>query len=466
MLHETEDGTKRSARGSGPVRPGVVLVHSGVTALFRPFAFAEDGSVFVSGRAGPAGSVVADRRLSREHAEISCSRAGWRVRDLSSRNGTFVDGVRVEGEVVVPSPRVIRTGDTVFIPCIDIGTVVYPADEEGAPVVGTELRAAFDDVDRAASGSETLLVLGESGTGKELAAHRFHERGPNARGPFIAVNCAAIPAGLAERLLFGAKRGAYSGSAVDSIGHLQAADEGVLFLDEVGELDLQVQAKLLRVLETREVVPLGASHGVRVKTRICAATHEDLRAAVAERRFRGDLYHRLAPPEVVLPPLRERLDEIAQHVVAAIKGAVPALAPQAELVEACILRHWPGNVRELRKQLHDAALKASTAGDDRVRLEHLSATAGRPLARAPSEPAPKGSDSPPARGSEKPPEAAPREYVKWSKSITREVLERVLAEHSWNASAAARALGMPRQQIYREMTRLSVKLPKGIEDDG
>jgi transcriptional regulator with GAF, ATPase, and Fis domain len=459
MLHETEDGTKKSSRNPGSPRAGVVLVHSGLTPLFRPFAFAEDGSAFLSGRAGPAGSLVADRRLSREHAEISLTPEGWRVRDLSSRNGTFVDGVRVEGETVAASPRVIRTGDTVFIPCDDIAAVVYPTDS-GGPVVGTELRTAFDDVDRAAAGSDTLLILGESGTGKELAARRFHERGPNARGAFVAVNCAAIPAGLAERLLFGAKRGAYSGSAVDSIGHLQAAAEGVLFLDEVGELDLQVQAKLLRVLETREVVPLGASHGTIVKTRICAATHQDLRGAVAERRFRGDLYHRLAPPEVVLPPLRERRDEIAQHVVAAVAAAAPGLSPQAELIEACLLREWPGNVRELRKQIHDATLKALSAAADRVRLEHLPLSAGRPLSagvRSESEPPKAPASLPAAEG--------PREYVKWSKSMTRTLLEKTLIEHSWNASAAARALGMPRQQIYREMSRLSIQPPKGEQDD-
>jgi transcriptional regulator of acetoin/glycerol metabolism len=455
MLHETEEGTKQSAGGAGPVRAGLVLVHSGLTPIFRPFAFAEDGSPFLSGRAGPAGPVAADRRLSREHAEIAWGRGGFRVRDLSSRNGTFVDGVRVEGEVVVPSLRVIRTGETVFVPCGNVGAVAFPADP-GGPIVGTQLFAANVDVDRAASGSDTLLILGESGTGKELAARRFHQRGPNARGPFVAVNCAAIPAGLAERLLFGAKRGAYSGSVVDSIGHLQAADGGVLFLDEIGELDLQVQAKLLRVLETREVVPLGASHGARVETRICAATHENLRAAVAERRFRGDLYHRLAPPEVVLPPLRERLDEIPQHVVAAIAAAAPGLTPQAELIEACLLRQWPGNVRELRKQIHDAALKASIALDDRVRLEHLAPNAGSALARRTSEPS--------AKEPESPREAGPKEYVKWSKSITRELLERTMIEHSWNASASARALGMPRSQIYREMSRLSLKMPKGRSD--
>ncbi len=142
-------------------------------------------------------------------------------------------------------------------------------------MIGSKLRAAFDLIEHGAESAETLLILGESGTGKE--ARRAHPtmRGGRAReAPFVAVNCAAIPEGLAERLLFGAKRGAYSGGdGGHAIGHVEAADGGVLFLDEGGELDLQVQAKLLRVLETREVVPLGASHGKRVSVRVCIATH-------------------------------------------------------------------------------------------------------------------------------------------------------------------------------------------------
>src|SRR6185436_14558171 len=157
---------------------------------------------------------------------------------------------------------------------------------------------------------------------------------------------------------------------------------GVLFLDEGGELDLAVQAKLLRVLETREVMPLGASRGQIVDLRVCVATHRDLRAAVAAGRFRADLYHRIAPPEIILPPLRDRLDEIPWHVSAEIATVDPALAPHARLVEACLLRHWPGNVRELRKEIHHAAAHARVEGADRVRLEHLPETAGRPFEAA------------------------------------------------------------------------------------
>ena len=444
---ETRDATRDSQRLAASLQPGVILVFSGASAKLLPFAVG--GSPFPIGRERLAGAVKEDERISRIHAEIERRPSGWVVRDLQSRNGTFVDGERIEGEVVVHSPRVIRAGDTLFVPSDDIGNA-YPSAVPGT-VVGSKLRAAMEDVDRAASSCETLLILGESGTGKELAARRFHARGPHAAGPFVAINWRRHSReGLAERLLFGAKRGAYSGATADAAGHVQAADSGVLFLDEGGELDLLVQAKLLRFLRDARGGPSRrASHGSRISTRICIATHRDLRAAVADGRFRADLYHRIAPPEVTLPPLRERLDEITEHVVAAIAQATPELAPQCRLIEACLLRPWPGNVRELRKQLQDAALRAAGKGADRVRLEHLSTAAGTALAATPAPDA--------ARGLE--PRAAfkePREYVRWSSSITVGAIESALADAKGNVSAAARKLGMSRAQIYREMLRLSV----------
>jgi transcriptional regulator with GAF, ATPase, and Fis domain len=456
MLIDTEDATRDSRRTGREPRPGVVLVFSGSTPLFLPFAL--EAGTFLIGREGPAGSALRDERTSRRHAEISLTKDGWRIRDLGSRNGTFVDGVQLTGETVVASPRVIRTGDTVFVRSDDVGDVCHPRDE-GGPVVGSELHRALKEIDRAAVASDTLLILGESGTGKELAAKRFHQRGPHAGGPFVAVNCAAIPEPIAERLLFGAKKGAYSGATADSIGHVQSADFGVLFLDEGAELDLQVQAKLLRVLEAREVVPLGASHGTPVKVRVCVATHRDLRAAVGASRFRADLYHRLAPPEVTLPPLRERLDEITQHVVSAIAQGAPKLVPQAKLVEACLLRHWPGNVRELRKHLQAAAARAASEGADRVRLEHLPPTAGQPI-----EPVANEADGAKAATASDAPAKPRREYVRWSQTLTREALERVLAENDGNVALAARSLGMGRSQMYREMERHGLRGPAAKEE--
>jgi transcriptional regulator with GAF, ATPase, and Fis domain len=469
MLTETKDGTGDGGARTSAARTGVIMVFSGASPVFCPFPF--EGPVFPIGRADRVGPALKDDRVSRRHALIHVTPTGWRIRDLGSRNGTFVDGIQVHGEVLVASPRVIRVGDTVFVPSEDIDRVAFPA-MDGGPVVGSHLRDAFAEIDRAAIASETILVLGESGTGKELAASRFHRRGPNASGPFVAVNCAAIPEGLAERLLFGAKKGAYSGATVDSIGHIQAADFGTLFLDEGGELDLQVQAKLLRVLEAREVTPLGASHGTRVSIRICMATHRDLRAGVAAGRFRGDLYHRLAPPEIVLPPLRARLDEVTQHVVQACEQGAPGLPIHPKLVESCLLRPWPGNVRELRKHLQNAASRARSLGDERVELSHLSPGAGEALVATatppPPVPPPPAALASPAPAAPAPP-AEPREkraYVKWSQSLTREMVERALAENSGSVARAAKSLGMGRAQLYRELARFSLARPDAAEPDG
>jgi transcriptional regulator with GAF, ATPase, and Fis domain len=471
MLNETKDCTRDGAARASAARKGVIMVFSGTTPVFYPFAF--EGPVFPIGRADRVGPSLKDDRVSRHHALLHVSAAGWRIRDLGSRNGTFVDGIQVHGEVLVASPRVIRVGDTLFVPSEDIDRVAFPA-LDGGPVIGSHLRDAFAEVDRAAVASETLLVLGESGTGKELAAGRFHRRGPNASGPFVAVNCAAIPEGLAERLLFGAKKGAYSGATVDSIGNIQAADFGTLFLDEGGELDLQVQAKLLRVIETREVIPLGAAHGTRVSTRICMATHRDLRAAVAAGRFRGDLYHRLAPPEIVLPPLRARLDEVTQHVVQACEQGAPGMPLHPKLVESCLLRVWPGNVRELRKHLQTAASRARSAGAERIELSHLSPGAGEALVasvtRAPvAVPTPSVAFAPAAAPAPAAPPVEPREkrtYVKWSQSLTREMVERALAENAGSVARAAKSLGMGRAQLYRELARFSLARPDAAEPDG
>jgi transcriptional regulator with GAF, ATPase, and Fis domain len=454
MLAETADETRESSRSGARPRPGVLVAFSGTSVM--ALILAVDEEPLVIGRAGQAGSLLPDDRLSRSHCSIAWSDAGWIVRDLGSRNGTFVDGEAVQGENVVPSPRVIRAADTILLPCADVSSFAK-VTTEGGMIVGSRMHEALSAVDRAAAASPTLLVTGESGTGKELAARRFHERGPNARGPFVAVNCATIPEGLAERLLFGARKGAYSGATADVMGHVRSADGGVLFLDEGGELDVQVQAKLLRVLETREVLALGATQPMRVDLRVCVATHVELRRAVSEGRFRADLYHRITPPEVALPPLRDRLDEMATHIVAELASAAPGVPAQVKLVEGCMLRAWPGNVRELRRQLRDAASRAVAEKADRVRLEHLSPSAGLPLGPASSPPGPAGRSSP--SGSSEPSSPARAAHVRRAEPPSRDAVERALAEHEGNLSGAARSLGMQRTQLYRELERYGLDRP-------
>jgi DNA-binding NtrC family response regulator len=412
--------------------PGIVVIASGQTPMLRAMALEEDGVVL--GRQEGSDFVLPDERVSREHARFRFEKGRWTVSDLSSRNGTFVDGVKVEGELTAPFPRVVRLGHTLVL-CerdirrFDAGRV----STDGELVTGPTLKAALDAVGRVAVAEDNLLISGESGSGKEVAARAFHAGGPHAQGPLVAVNCAAIPEGVAERLLFGAKRGAYSGATSDSEGYAQAAEGGVLFLDEIGDLELAVQPKLLRLLEQREVLALGAAVPRRVNVRICLATHQDLRGAVEKGTFRVDLYYRIAQPEVRMPSLRERPEEIPWLLVRELERVSSALVPHGRLTEACVLRHWPGNLREFRAEVRRAALAVSEAGERVVRAEHLSPTAGRKM------------------GDE---EARPE--ITTPVEITRERLEATLDAEAGNVASAARVLGLHRTQLYRLIKKLGI----------
>ncbi len=378
---ETSEDATESSRGSARrrrVTPGLLVVFSGGRAAWRPMPLS--GGRLVLGRAAlePAS---ADQRLSRRHAEVAVEGGVFRVRDLGSRNGTFVGGVRVEGVRAARPGDVLRLGKTIAILAADLGALGPSAPEiEGGLLIGPALRRARAQIERASA--DALLVCGESGAGKEHVARSFHRARRGRRGPFVAVNCAALPEALAERLLFGARRGAFSG-ADDAVGHFEAAAGGTLFLDEIGELAPEVQAKLLRALEAREVQRLGESHARPVDVVVVAATHRDLRARVAEGRFRADLFFRVGLFEVELPPLRERLEEVPWllEVATGAGGAGPAL--HASFVEACMLRPWPGNVREL---VGVARVVAERAAGPELRGEDLPAGAGRPFGPGPAAP--------------------------------------------------------------------------------
>jgi len=384
---------------------------------------------------------IDDERMSRDHAVVAFDRGLWSIADRDSRNGTFVDGERVHGEVQRRGDVVLRLGHTVFVLVGDgRGHRSDDGREDGSArrdqIIGPELARTYETIARHAA-SDTLLIHGESGSGKELAARLYHDAGPRRGGPFIAINCAAIPEGVAERLLFGSKKGAFSG-AIDAIGHFQTAHGGTLFLDEIADLDPAVQAKLLRVIETREVVPVGATHGAAVDIGIVAACHRELRQAVAERRFRDDLYYRLALATVDLPPLRARKVDIARLVQREVAAVSRTLAPHAKLVESCCLRPWPGNVRELRSAVRQAAADALAAGRDVVRTDDLAAIAGMPLG-------PVAASGPAAD--------RPRTAIA---EIDREAVVHALARANNVVSVAARALGLYRTQLYRLMERYGI----------
>ncbi|HMG57514.1 MAG TPA: sigma 54-interacting transcriptional regulator [Kofleriaceae bacterium] len=394
-------------------------------------AASHDTSIVIGSEAG-ARLKLDDGAVSRFHCELAVDGGRVRVRDLGSRNGTTVDGVAVSDAFLHPGAvlgvgrnqiRFDATPDHVRIP-------LSPHPRFGTMVgTSTAMRAAFAILERAAASDATVLLTGETGTGKEAAAESLHLASARRDGPLIVIDCGSIPPSLLEAELFGHERGAFTGAASERMGAFEAASGGTIFLDEIGELATDLQPKLLRALERREVKRLGSNHYRPIAVRVVAATHRDLRAEINARTFRSDLYYRLAVVELRLPPLRERLDDlplIVRHLLAAASAE-----RRAELTAPGFLAHlaahrWPGNVRELRNYL-DRCLALG------VELAAPPATDGEP------GPAAEVDASRPLR--------AAREEA--TRRFERTYLEDLLRRHGDNLAAAARAASVDRAHLYR-----------------
>ena len=368
----------KERRRERPV-PGLVLLYADRRATLRVFrAGAESIEI---GRVELAPGDVLDGMISRKHVRVSFD-LEFRIEDLSSLNGTFVGGRRISGEARAAAGTPVRVGGAVLLCAADVLPFErYGAGLRGEFVEGPALRRALEIARAATEAEATLLIEGESGTGRGLVARAFHDAGATAAGPLHVVECAALPRECAEALLFGSTHDAFPG-AVEAEGHAHAAAGGTLFLDEVCELTPDVQKKLLRLLEARELVRAGGTVAERVALRVCASSSRPLRGEVNAGRFRQDLYVRLARPELRLPPLRERLEEVPWHVQQALEAHATAEQPQrlvsASFIEACLSRPWPGNVRELRAELDRAVAAATAEGSLSLSAEDLSPTAGRP----------------------------------------------------------------------------------------
>jgi DNA-binding NtrC family response regulator len=327
-----------------------VLGHGGATLALgaRPI---------VVGAHSSCDLMLVDPQVSRRHAELAVVPEGIRIKDLGSTNGTWWQGTKV-GEVVVPSGATVQFGATpVRISAAEAMSLPPSESDHFGAMAGKSvaMRELFAVLEMAAPSEATVLIEGESGTGKELAARAVHEASGRAKGPFVVVDCSAISENLFDSHLFGHVRGAFTGAERDRKGAFVEASSGTLFLDELGELPISAQAKLLRALEAQTVQPVGADRPVQVDTRVVAATHRDLARMVAAKEFRFDLFYRLAVVHVALPPLRERLEDLPHLIATFYRGRGSDPGPiDGDNLERMRRHAWPGNVRELRNVLERA----------------------------------------------------------------------------------------------------------------
>jgi DNA-binding NtrC family response regulator len=393
-----------------------------------------EGTAIVGSGEGAAIRIEGDRLVSRVHAELEVRDDGVWVRDLGSKNGTFIDRVRIV-HARIPTDGSVTVGNTKLD--VRVGSEkrqVWPSDRFG-PLLGSSatMRALFLKLSRVAPADAPVLILGETGSGKELVARAIHDASPRSKRPFVVVDCGALPANLLESELFGHARGAFTGAVTTHVGAVEVAAGGTIFLDEIGELPIDMQPKLLRALESRTFRRLGETEHRPIAARFVAATHRDLPSMVNAGSFREDLLFRLNVLPIVVPPLRERRDDIGLIVEALVRarGAPPLEVPLEELMS----RPWPGNVRELRSFVE----RAITLGTG----EALAMTAP---AKAPA--APGGASSagfPPVDV------AVPFKDVRdqWIDHLERAYVTRALEIHGGNVTAVAESAGLARSYVHR-----------------
>ena len=330
-----------------------------------------------------------------------------------------------------------------------VATLAAQLDERqacGALIgISRAMRALFRQIERAAAAPLDVLIRGETGTGKELMAREIHRLSARAGGPFVAVNTAAIAATLAESELFGHVRGSFTGATADRAGVFEQAHAGTLFLDEIGDMPLEAQTKILRTLQERVVQPVGSTRTVAVDVRVICATHQDLEAAIQSGRFRQDLYYRIRGVELVVPPLRSRREDVlllASEFLerAALAAGQPPRALSREAVERLLAYSWPGNVRELEHAVLAAAAMAEGA---ELRPRDLPLPAAEPEASRPEFTA----------LADLPLTDAKHRLVE---ELERWMITRALDAHGGNVSAAARQLGIHRQNLQQKIAQLGI----------
>ncbi|MCC6647908.1 MAG: sigma 54-interacting transcriptional regulator [Polyangiaceae bacterium] len=414
------------------------------------------------GREAGCDIVVHADAVSRRHAMIERSGGETRITDMGSRNGTIVDGAFITTATLEHGAEV-RVGDAVFKYVAEGASAYFGYRFDGTMEGGARRKSApstllggatIDDVvsrlEKIATTMLSVIVQGESGTGKEVAASEVH-RLSGRRGAFVPVNCAAIPATLLESELFGYRKGAFSGADRDKVGLVRAAHGGTLFLDEIGDMPPEAQAKLLRVLQAREVMPVGATQAEGVDVRVVCATHRDLTQLQQRGTFRGDLFARLNEYAVTLTPLRDRKEDVyllARAMLA--RHGREDLRLAFSFVLGLLHYDWPFNVREL-----EACIKRAIALAEGPELTaaHLSDAQREAMLTYGRREDASASRPPSTPSAEIPPFPGAR-----AGTPTPEELRALLAAHRGNVAAVGRVLGKERMQIHRWMKRYGIEV--------
>ncbi len=395
----------------------------------------------------PERLALSDQEVSRRHALVTAvcaeskrTKTRWQLSDQMSHNGTFVNGERIE-QVQLSSGDLIRVGQhLLLLQYLDHAASQRVARRRlaNSPLVGDGPACKWIDeqITACAEQNAPVLILGESGTGKELVAQHLH-RLSGRKGPLVPVNCTALTETLADSELFGHLKGAFSGALHARAGLFSEAQGGTLMLDELGDMPLSIQAKLLRTIETGEVRRVGSNRATTVDARVVATTNVDLETAVAEGRFRGDLWARLQRQVIRLPPLRERRDDVLLLARHFLRIARSRQSISADAAEALVLHDWPYNVRELRNAIEAAARQA--CGSRTIDLEHLPAEIANRLTSRLGKPA----RLPLARS-----------------PIDAAELREILQQNSWNVAKVATLLGKDRKQIYRWCDNFGIEIKR------
>jgi DNA-binding NtrC family response regulator len=421
-----------TARATAPLPSGLRLIVSRGPDRGKNVPLPSTGGTVIVGTDATGDLVVTDPLVSRRHLEIVVHEHDLVARDLGSRNGSFFEGARFES-LRLDLGATIRVGDSELqVRPPEAADAAPGATAFGAFLGGRAMRELFAKLDRVASSDAAVLLQGETGTGKDLVAEAVHRHSRRSAGPFVICDLGGVSAGLIESELFGHVKGAFTGADRDRNGAFALASGGTIFLDEVGELSLDLQPRLLRVLERRQVKRVGSGEYHDVDVRIVAATNRDLGAEVRAGHFRRDLFHRLSVVDVHLPPLRQRTEDIpalVDHFVGrfAAEAGRPSPVVTPEAMAALVSHSWPGNIRELRNVI-ERAMAISAEGD---RL-------GPRLFGLGEDSEPKTDDSVPFK------EAKDRLIHVWE----REYLRELLAKAGGNVTLAARKAGLARQYLH------------------